>query len=291
MARRYLVLALGVVSVSFAAIFIRLADAPVLVIAAYRLMLASLLINPIAYARSRYELLHLIKAGLALPLLSGVLLALHFVLWIASLSYTTVASSVVLVTANPVFVALASHFLFREKLSRQVIVGIGVCLSGAALIGYGDWTLGLKPLFGDLLALLGAIAIAGYYLIGRRLRQTTGVLSYASIVYSSAALVLLLSALALRYPLLGYSTTTYVMLVLLALIPQTVGHLSLNWSLRFVSATLVAIAVLGEPIAATILALAILHEVPTLTQVLGGILILSGIFVAFHKSRLQAQQR
>ncbi len=291
MARRYLVLALGVVSVSFAAIFIRLADAPVLVIAAYRLMLASLLINPIAYARSRYELLHLIKAGLALPLLSGVLLALHFVLWIASLSYTTVASSVVLVTANPVFVALASHFLFREKLSRQVIVGIAVCLAGAALIGYGDWTLGLKPLFGDLLALLGAIAVAGYYLIGRRLRQTTGALSYASIVYSSAALVLLLSALALRYPLLGYSSTTYVMLVLLALIPQTVGHLSLNWSLRFVSATLVAIAVLGEPVGATVLALAILHEVPTLTQVLGGILILSGIFVAFHKSRLQTQQR
>ena len=291
MARRYLVLALGVVSVSFAAIFIRLADAPVLVIAAYRLMLASLLINPIAYARSRYELLHLIKAGLALPLLSGVLLALHFVLWIASLSYTTVASSVVLVTANPVFVALASHFLFREKLSRQVIVGIAVCLAGAALIGYGDWTLGLKALFGDLLALLGAIAVAGYYLIGRRLRQTTGALSYASIVYSSAALVLLLSALALRYPLLGYSSTTYVMLVLLALIPQTVGHLSLNWSLRFVSATLVAIAVLGEPVGATVLALAILHEVPTLTQVLGGILILSGIFVAFHKSRLQAQQR
>ena len=291
MARRYLVLALGVVSVSFAAIFIRLADAPVLVIAAYRLMLASLLINPIAYAHSRYELLHLIKAGLALPLLSGVLLALHFVLWIASLSYTTVASSVVLVTANPVFVALASHFLFREKLSRQVIVGIAVCLAGAALIGYGDWTLGLKALFGDLLALLGAIAVAGYYLIGRRLRQTTGALSYASIVYSSAALVLLLSALALRYPLLGYSSTTYVMLVLLALIPQTVGHLSLNWSLRFVSATLVAIAVLGEPVGATVLALAILHEVPTLTQVLGGILILSGIFVAFHKSRLQAQQR
>jgi len=254
-------------------------------------MLASLIINPIACAHSRYELLHLIKAGLTLPLLSGVLLALHFVLWIASLSYTTVASSVVLVTANPVFVALASHFLFREKLSRQVIIGIAVCLAGAALIGYGDWTLGLKALFGDLLALLGAIAVAGYYLIGRRLRQTTDTLSYASIVYSSAALVLLLSALALRYPLLGYSSTTYVMLVLLALIPQTVGHLSLNWSLRFVSATLVAIAVLGEPVGATVLALAILHEVPTLTQVLGGILILSGIFVAFHKSRLQAQQR
>lgn len=291
MARRYAVLALGVVSVSFAAIFIRLADAPVLVIAAYRLMLASLLIDPIAYARSKYELLHLIKAGFALPFLSGVLLALHFVLWIASLQYTTVASSVVLVTANPVFVALASRFLFQEKPGRQVIAGIAVCLSGAALIGYGDWMLGLKPLLGDLLALFGAMAVAGYFLIGRRLRQTTGVLSYASIVYSSAALVLLLAALALHCPLLGYSGTTYGMLVLLALIPQTVGHLSLNWSLRFVSATLVTIAVLGEPVGATILAFAILDEVPTLTQAVGGILILVGIFIAFRRSRLHAQQR
>lgn len=284
-----MVLALGVVSVSFAAIFIRLAEAPVLVIAAYRLILASLLITPIAWARAKNELLGLMKAGITLPLLSGLLLALHFVLWIASLSRTTVASSVVLVTANPVFVALASYFLFREKLSRQVFIGIAVCLAGAALVSYGDWTLGFKPLLGDMLALAGAIAVAGYFLIGRRLRQTTGVLSYAAIVYGSAALVLLLSVLVFQYPLLGYSTTTYIMLVLLALIPQTIGHLSLTWSLRFVSATLVTVAVLGEPIGATVLAFIILNEVPTLTQVLGGALILTGIFLAFRKRIPQAK--
>jgi drug/metabolite transporter (DMT)-like permease len=289
MARRYLVLALGVVSVSFAAIFIRLAEAPVLVIAAYRLILASLLITPIACARAKNELLGLMKAGITLPLLSGLLLALHFVLWIASLSRTTVASSVVLVTANPVFVALASYFLFREKLSRQVFIGIAVCLAGAALVSYGDWTLGFKPLLGDMLALAGAIAVAGYFLIGRRLRQTTGVLSYAAIVYGSAALVLLFSVFVFQYPLLGYSTTTYIMLVLLALIPQTIGHLSLTWSLRFVSATLVTVAVLGEPIGATVLAFIILNEAPTLTQVLGGALILTGIFLAFRKRIPQAK--
>ncbi len=289
MARRYLVLALGVASVSFAAIFIRLAEAPVLVIAAYRLMLASLVIAPIACARAKNELLGLMKAGIVLPLLSGVLLALHFALWIASLTHTTVASSVVLVTANPVFVALASYFLFREKLSRQVFIGIAVCLAGAGLVSYGDWRLGSKPLLGDMLALAGAIAIAGYFLIGRRLRQTTGVLSYAAIVYGSAALALLLSVLVFRYPLLGYSTTTYLMLVLLALIPQTIGHLSLTWSLRFVSATLVTIAVLGEPVGATLLAFIILNEVPTLTQVLGGTLILTGIFLAFRKGVPQAK--
>ena len=291
MARQHLVLALGVVSVSFSAIFIRLAEAPPLVIAAYRLCLASLFVGPAAWIHSKQELRSLAKNNLTPTLVSGAFLALHFALWIASLSYTTVASSVVLVTINPVFVAVASYFLFHEKLSKQTILGIGVCLVGAILISYGDWRLGPRPLFGDLLSLLGALAIAGYFLIGRKLRQTTGLLSYACLVYSSAALRLLASTLAFGYRLFGYSTTTYVMFGLLALVPQLLGHLSLNWSLRFVSATLVTTAVLGEPAGATALAFAILDEVPTISQIGGGILVLVGIFVAFRKSKTQMGQR
>ena len=291
MARQHLILALGVVSVSFAAIFIRLAEAPALVIATYRLCLASLFVGPAAWIHSKQELRYLAKTNLTPTLVSGAFLALHFALWIASLSYTTVASSVVLVTINPVFVALASYFLFHEKLSKQTILGIGVCLVGAILISYGDWRVGPEPLFGDLLALLGALAIAGYFLIGRKLRQTTGLLSYTCLVYGSAALVLLASTLALGYRLFGYSTSTYVMFGLLALVPQLLGHLSLNWSLRFVSATLVATAVLGEPIGATALAFAMLGEVPTISQICGGILVLAGIFVAFRKTKPQMGQR
>ena len=283
MNRQHVILALGVVSVSFAAILIRLADAPPLVIAAYRLTLASLVIAPIAWTRGKQELRGLSRKEVFLAALSGAFLALHFGLWIASLSYTSVASSVVLVTANPIFVAIASYLLFRERVGRQAILGIVVCLVGAVLIGYGNWRLGPQPLLGGVLALLGALAVAGYLLIGRRLRQNIGILSYTALTYSSAAVLLLVAALAFGHPLFGYSSTTYLMLVLLAVVPQLIGHTSLNWSLRFVSATLVTIAVLGEPVLATVLAFAILDEVPTLTEIIGGTLILSGIFVAFRR--------
>lgn len=291
MTRQYFVLAIGVISVSFAAIFIRLAEAPPLVIAAYRLCLASLIIVPVAWARSGDELRRLSRQNIIMALLSGAFLALHFGLWIASLSYTSVATSVVLVTANPIFVAVASYFLFQEKLSKQTILGIVISLIGSVLIGYGNWRLGPSPLFGGILALLGGLAVTGYVLIGRRLRRSIGLLSYASLVYSSAAILLLLSTLAFGYRLVGYSTTTYVMLVLLAVVPQLIGHSSLNWSLRFVPATLVTIAVLGEPVGATALAFLILNEAPTLSEIGGGILILVGIFIAFRKSEMLWRQR
>jgi len=286
MTRNYLILTLGVVSVSFAAIFIRLADAPPLVIAAYRLSLAALLIGPVAWIRSRTELRRLIKNNLAMTLLSGAFLALHFVLWITSLSYTTVASSVVLVTTSPIFVAIASHFLFHEKLSRRAILGMVISMVGAVVIGYGDWRIGSKLFLGDVLAFLGTLSVVGYLLIGRRLRQNTGLLSYSCLVYSSAALFLLLAVFTLNYRLFGYSATTYVMFALLALVPQTLGHLSINWALGFVPATMVAIAVLGEPVGATALAFVILNESPAFTQIGGSILILSGIFVAFRRSKV-----
>ena len=291
MTRQYLVLAIGVISVSLAAIFIRLAEAPPLVIATYRLCIASLVIIPVAWVRSGDELRHLSRQSIIMSLISGVFLALHFGLWISSLSYTSVATSVVLVTANPIFVAIASYLLFQEKLSKQTVLGIVMSIIGAVLIGSGNWTLGPHPFFGGVLAMLGALAVAGYLLIGRRLRRSIGLLSYISLVYSSAAVLLLLSTLTFNYSLVGYSTTTYIMFVLLAVVPQLIGHSSLNWSLRFVPATLVTIAVLGEPVMATALAFLILNEAPTLSEIGGGILILVGIFVAFKKSEILWGQR
>jgi drug/metabolite transporter (DMT)-like permease len=291
MTKHYLVLAIGVVAVSFGAIFTRLAEAPFLVIAVYRLTLASLVISPIACIYSGKELRSLSRNSILMSLVAGFFLALHFVFWIASLSYTTVASSVVLVTSHPIFVALASYFLFHEKLRRNTILGIGICLIGAVLIGYSDCQIGLEAFAGDLLALLGALAIATYFLIGRKLRPSTGLLSYTFLVYGSAALFLLVATLVSGYSLSGYSTNTYVMLILLALIPQLLGHSTLNWSLRFMPATLVAIAILGEPVGATILASLFLDEIPTLIQLVGGIFILSGIFVAFGKDNIEIRSR
>ena len=253
--------------------------------------LASLFIVPVAWVRSGNELRRLSWQNIVIAVLSGAFLALHFGLWIASLSYTSVATSVVLVTANPIFVAVASYFLFQEKLSKQTILGIAIAFIGAIIINYGNWRLGPSPLFGGILALLGALAVAGYLLIGRRLRRSIGLLTYASLTYSSAAVFLLLSALAFGYHLVGYSTTTYVMLVLLAVMPQLIGHSSLNWSLRFLPATLVTIAVLGEPVGAIALAFLILNEVPISGEISGGILILVGVFIAFRKSEMLRGQR
>ncbi|MFC2041195.1 DMT family transporter [Chloroflexota bacterium] len=291
MMRQYFILAIGVISVSFAAIFIRLAEAPPLVIAAYRLCLASLIIVPVAWAHSGDELRRISRRNIIMAILSGAFLALHFGLWITSLSYTSVATSVVLVTTTPIFVAIASYFLFQEKLSKQIVLGIIISLIGSVLIGYGNWSLGSSPLFGGILALLGALAVAGYLIIGRCLRRSIGLLSYASLTYSSAAVLLLLSTLIFGYRLVGYSNTTYIMLVLLAVVPQLIGHSSLNWSLRFVPATLVTIAILGEPIGATALAFLILNEAPTLWEIGGGILILGGIFIAFRENEMLRGQR
>ena len=283
MTRVYAALAVGVIAVSFAAIFIRIAQAPPLVIATYRMCLTSLVLLPVAWARSREELSGLSKGEIFTALLAGVFLALHFGVWIASLSYTSVATSVVLVTINPIFVAIASWLLFGEPFQRRAILGILICLGGGMIIAYANWRAGITPLFGGLLALLGALAMAGYLLIGRRLRQKVGLLSYACLVYSSAGLLLLLATLALGCSLFGYSAGTYAMLVLLALVPQLLGHSLLNWSLRFVSATLVTIAILGEPVGATVWAWLILGEAPNPAEVAGGVLILAGIFVALHR--------
>jgi drug/metabolite transporter (DMT)-like permease len=283
MAREHVVLALGVICVSFAALLIRLAEAPPLVIAAYRLCLASIVVVPLGLSRSRLQLRRLSGKEVLLMIAAGAFLAVHFALWITSLSYTSVATSVVLVTASPIFLAIASRFLFGQRLSRQAIAGIVVSLAGGVFISYGNWQLGPRPLEGALLAVGGALAVSGYLLIGQRLRQRTGLLSYTLVVYSSAAILLLVSVLSLGYELTGYSGRTYIMLVLLALAPQLVGHSSLNWSLRFVPATLVAVAVLGEPVGATLWAFLFLHEVPTSAELIGGALILVGIFLAMRK--------
>jgi drug/metabolite transporter (DMT)-like permease len=284
MNRQHLIIFIGVVSVSFAAIFIRLAEAPPLVIGSYRLIIASLILWPLTLRYSRGELRHLTLRDLQLALVSGVFLALHFGLWISSLSYTSVATSVILVTSSPLFVAIASYVFFREKITRNITAGIIVCFIGTAFICWGNWGIGTDSFIGGILALSGALAVSGYVLIGRRLRQTMGILVYSAIICSSAGILLLIAALVSGSPLSGYTGNTYLMMVLLAVVPQMLGHLSLNWSLRFVSATLVTIAVLGEPVGANIWAFLILGEKPQLFEIIGSVFILAGIFTAFRRS-------
>ena len=281
--KAYIVLIVGVLSVSFAAIFIRLAEAPPLVIAAYRLTIASLILIPIASRRSMKSLKTLSKHDGLLILLSSVFIALHFALWITSLSYTSIASSVILVTSHPAFVAVISYFLWRERLNKLTIGGIVVALIGIILINYGGFTFGSRAIFGDLLALVAAFAMGAYLIIGGQLRARIDILAYLTLIYSGAAVILLIATVSFGYSFTGYSPTTYVMMVLLAIVPQLIGHSCLNLAVRLIPVTFVSVAILGEPIGATILGYFILSETPTTNEIVGGFLILAGIFTVLRQ--------
>lgn len=281
--KSYLILSIGVVSVSFAAILIRLAEAPALVIASYRLTIASLILAPIALTKPARNRLRLRWRDGLLMLLASLFLALHFGLWIASLDYTSIASSVVLVTAHPALVAIASYFLWGERLSRLKVTGIALALAGVAWINYTGLTFSLRAVTGNLLALVAGFAMAGYLLIGGHLRERISIMSYLAIIYASSAVMLLVTTAICGQNLFGYSAHTYLMLVLLAIIPQLIGHSSLNLAVRLIPVTLVSVAILGEPVGATVLACLILGEAPSINEIAGGLLILIGIFTVVRR--------
>ncbi len=292
-----LVLSIGILAVSTASIFIRYANeyAPSLVIAAWRLSLASLVLAPIAVTRRRAELSSLRRRELGLALLSGLFLAVHFATWISSLAYTTVASSVVLVSTVPLWVALFSPITIKEPLTRPVFIGMVLALLGGTVVGISDlcsWEAGRiacpswnefiqgKAFLGDLLALVGAVAAAGYLLIGRSLRARVSLISYVFVVYGMAAIVLLAIMLASGGRPFGYPPITYLWFLLLALVPQLIGHSTYNWALGYLSAAYVSIALLGEPIGSTILAYFLLSEIPSPIKIAGAVFILTGIYIA-----------
>ena len=288
MSRAYPILALGVVAVSFAAILIRWAEAPALVVAAYRLGIASAIVLPLAGMRSRTEWARLATGTWLLLGASGVFLGLHFALWIASLSHTSVASSVIFVTTSPLFVAAASHLLGIDRVSRPTAIGIAVAAGGGILIASGDLSVSRGALWGDLLALGGAAMAAGYLLIGRRLRRSLSNLAYVAPVYAVAALLNLGLAAGSGLPFGGYAAVAYLIFLLLALGPQLVGHSSINWALGHLSAPFVSVAILGEPVGATLLAYLLLGETPAPGTLAGGALILAGVYLASRGERVAA---
>jgi len=284
MIRLYFLLPIGIIAVSTASIFIKLCDAPALIIATYRMTLASLILLPFANYRKVWK--EWSKNEIGWLILSGILLAFHFAFWIASLKYTSVASSVVLVTTNPIFVGIGAWLFLKERIGLNLILGIILSVLGSGLISFGDMTISGETLIGDGLALLGAIAASGYLLIGRKMRKVQDLLSYISPVYSMAGLVLIGLSLAFQKPFFGYSSSTYLFLFLLAIIPQLIGHTTFNWALKYLPASMVAITILGEPIGSTILAYFILSEGLTIWKILGGISIFAGILIALKRNAL-----
>ena len=281
MVRLYLFLSIGILAVSTASIFIKLCDAPALIIATYRLVFASILLMPFAGYQQIWK--NCRRKDIGWLTLSGFFLSFHFAFWIASLKYTSVASSVVLVTTHPFFVGIGAWLFLKERLRLNLMLGIVLSVLGSGLISYGDMTISAEALMGDGLALLGALTASGYLLVGKKMRKDQDLLSYIFPVYSMAGLVLILFSFFFQKPFGGYSWTTYLFLFLLALIPQLIGHTTFNWALKYLPASMVAITILGEPIGSTILAYLILGEELSLWKVLGGISIFSGILIAFKK--------
>lgn len=276
-------LVLGIVAISFGSIFVRFAQAegaPPLSIAAWRLIFASAVMLPYAWATHRDEIRSLSRQELGLMLASGVFLALHFATWISSLAYTSVASSVVLVSMGPLFVGLGSWLFLRERPGIPLIVGIVMAAVGSVVISGSDLGKGQDQLLGDLLALTGAVMVAGYLMIGRKVRARRSLVTYIALVYGAAMVTLLTMVLVAGQPMLGFSPAAYGWMLTLGLVPQLVGHSTLNWGLRHLSATYVSIVTLAEPLSAGLLAYIILGEAVSWSTAAGGVLILAGIYIA-----------
>ena len=276
----FLALISGVLAVSTGAVFAKLADAPALVIAAYRVGLASVILAPIAWWKARDEIVALGMREYGLALLSGLFLALHFSTWISSLNYTSVANSVVLVNTNPLWVGVLAPVISKDRLTLKTKISIVISVIGGAIIGAGDFATGNQALWGDFLALLGSICAAMYLLLGRNLRRKLSLLAYVIICYGSAAIILWGLVITLGLQIVGFTSGTYAAFAGMALISQIIGHTSYNWALKWFSASLIAVSLLGEPIGATILAYIIFDERLTWTKLVGGSLILAAIYLA-----------
>jgi len=264
-----------VLAVSASAIFIRLADAPAVAIAFWRCALgAAVLLPPALVRKDRFPRGRALYAGIA----SGVALGAHFGFWISSLDYTSVAASVVLVSTQPVFVAVLAYVLFGERTTPLSFLGIVVAIAGTAVIA-SDRTVGSAAILGNVLALAGALTVAVYVLIGRSSRTGgVGVLPYSIVVYSAAAATLLPVALVFEVPLWGYSGETWFWLAAITVGPQLMGHTVFNWALRYVEASIVSGTILAEPVVAALLAWLILSERPGVLTIIGGAIVLAGLY-------------
>ena len=288
-----MVLGVAVLIVSSAAILIRVAQAEgvqSITIAAWRLTIAAALLWPLTLAKATQEIRTLRSRDWLFGVGAGVFLALHFSAWISSLAYTSIASSTALVTTNPIWIALVSWLVFRESLGRWLAFGIAAAIAGSALIFFSDANLvssagGSDPMLGNTLAVMGSVTVCGYLLIGRQLRKTMTLLAYIWLVYSSAAVTLMVAAFVSGAPLNGFSGIAWACLIGLALGPQLLGHTAFNWALKHVSATFIAIVILGEPIGSALLGWLIFEERFAPLQLAGFLMLLVGIYLASRGER------
>ncbi|MDM5247291.1 DMT family transporter [Lysinibacillus sp. G4S2] len=283
----YTTLFLGVIALSTSAIFVKLADAPATITAFYRMLFAAVMLLPflLVNKRNRKELGSLSKKQWGLGLLSGLFLAAHYLLWFESLNYTSVASSTVIVTLQPLFSMVGGYFLFKERFSKGAIMGCLVAITGSIVIGWQDFQISGQALFGDILAFIAAGVITAYFFIGQYIRKKLSLIPYSIIGYTSSALFLSIFVFSQQISFVNYSTQTWLSFIGLAFIATILGQTIFNWLLKWLSTSVISMSILGETFGTCILAYFILDEVISLQQGIGIALILIGLAIFLLQQR------
>ncbi|MFT4890835.1 MAG: drug/metabolite transporter (DMT)-like permease [Halobacteriales archaeon] len=275
-------LGVAVVAVSTSAILVRWSQAPSTVKALYRVVFMTALVAPVAVRNHRDDFARIDRRDLVVAGLAGVALAAHFASWFASLDYTSVAASVTLVQSQPLFVAVGAYLLLGERVTRLTVVGIAIAVVGAAVMSFGQPTgteqASLNPPLGNALALFGAVMAAAYVLSGRSLRQRIALFPYVTVVYAACSVVLLGIVLVQGWALFAYPPREWILFLGMAIGPGIVGHTVVNWALEHLESSLVSVSLLGEPVGSTVLAFFLLSEVPDPITLVGGAVVLAGIY-------------
>lgn len=291
---QYFTLFLGVLALSTSAIFVKLADAPSSITAFYRLFFAALILLPFLLFKKEnwHELLTLSKKQWCFGLLSGLFLAIHYVLWFESLNYTSVASSTVIVTLQPLFSFVGGYFLLKERYSKRGIASCFISLLGCFVIGWGDFEVSSKALFGDALAFVAAGVITAYFFIGQHMRKKLSIVPYSILGYVSSALFLGIYAISQGVSFTDYPFDTWKAFFGIAFISTILGQMVLNWLLRWLSVSVVSMSILGESVGTCILAYFILAEVISLQQGVGITITLVGLALfLFQQNKERAKQK
>ncbi|WP_034726146.1 DMT family transporter [Calidifontibacillus oryziterrae] len=285
----YFALIIGAIAVSTSAIFVKLSSAPAAIIATYRLVFTVFLMTPLFMTKYFRELKDIHKKEWLFSIISGILLALHFIFWFESLNYTSVASSVVLVSLQPIFAFIGTYVFFKERISLGAIISGIIAIIGSIIISWGDFKISGIALWGDFLALTAAIWVTAYFLFGQTVRKRLSLMTYTFVVYSISSVTLIIYDLIQGYSFFSYPPKDWLLFLLLAIIPTLLGHTLFNWAIRWLSTSVISMSILFEPVGASILAYFILKETITFTQLVGGLIVLFGLFLFIWLSNSHAK--